>query len=442
MPPGRGLRPAGQAPPVGAHRPRRPRLLLETPDLPHPPRVDHRFADGGPYAGGNLMLAIPPGMLVIDQDDDDGGPQAHRRPGRPARGPARHPHPRHPARAPPHLPHPAGVDGPGLGRQRPRNPLPPGIDLRVPGPDPHGRPLPSPRRRRAAYHPPTGAAVAGLPAAYLTAWTPPQPQPRPPAAGAGAAGPRRRRAATCTPRSPASPPTSPPASPAAATPPSTPPRSKPAPPSAPPAPPPARSTRPGDGQPKTRSWRPPKPTGTSPLTAPRRPARAIRSGLRNGLRNPRPLPDFTAARPRQRTQPAGPRPRPSRSAGQPGTNRPRAPGGPLAGHGARRRPPPDPGRRPAAADRRRAAITAHQQALERHGRAATPETAADAERTRAAAHAAHEEYTHDGRHVTGRHDAAMLRWAAGITAQRACRMPGNRSRRGRQRARCRLTGRL
>ena len=77
----------------------------------------------------------------------------------------------------------------------------------------------------------------------------------------------------------------------------------------------------------------------------------------------------------------------------------------------------------AAAERRHAAIAAHQQALERHDRSATPETAADVERTRAAAHAAHEEYTHDGRHVTGRHDAAMLRWAASITAQRPSAEP-------------------
>jgi hypothetical protein len=72
----------------------------------------------------------------------------------------------------------------------------------------------------------------------------------------------------------------------------------------------------------------------------------------------------------------------------------------------------------AASDRRRAAITAHQQALDRHSQAATADTAAEVERTRAAAHAAHQAYTRDGRHVTGRHDAAMLRWAASIIAQR------------------------
>ena len=72
----------------------------------------------------------------------------------------------------------------------------------------------------------------------------------------------------------------------------------------------------------------------------------------------------------------------------------------------------------AASDRRRAAITAHQRALEQHSQAATAATAAEVQRTRAAAHAAHEAYTRDGRHVTGRHDAAMLRWAADIAAQR------------------------
>ena len=80
----------------------------------------------------------------------------------------------------------------------------------------------------------------------------------------------------------------------------------------------------------------------------------------------------------------------------------------------------------AASDRRRAAVAAHQQALDRHDRSATADTAADVERTRAAAHAAHQAYTHDGRHITGRHDAAMLRWAAAIAAQReqAATQPG------------------
>ena len=38
--------------------------------------VDQRFASDGQYAAANLMLAIPEGMLVIDQDFDDGGLQA------------------------------------------------------------------------------------------------------------------------------------------------------------------------------------------------------------------------------------------------------------------------------------------------------------------------------------------------------------------------------
>ena len=63
--------------------------------------------------------------------------------------------------------------------------------------------------------------------------------------------------------------------------------------------------------------------------------RAIRSGLRNGLRSPRALPDFTTGpapgqrQPSRRAAPAAPaRPRPGRAAD-------RAEGGPLAGHGAR-----------------------------------------------------------------------------------------------------------
>jgi SNF2-related domain/Bifunctional DNA primase/polymerase, N-terminal len=38
--------------------------------------INERFADGGEYAGANLMLAIPAGMMVIDIDHDDGGHQA------------------------------------------------------------------------------------------------------------------------------------------------------------------------------------------------------------------------------------------------------------------------------------------------------------------------------------------------------------------------------
>ncbi len=46
-------------------------LACATPD-----EVEQRFADGGEYAAGNLMLAMPEGMLVIDQDNDDGGREA------------------------------------------------------------------------------------------------------------------------------------------------------------------------------------------------------------------------------------------------------------------------------------------------------------------------------------------------------------------------------
>ena len=35
--------------------------------------IDQRFAPGGPYAAGNLMVAIPAGMMAIDIDHDDGG---------------------------------------------------------------------------------------------------------------------------------------------------------------------------------------------------------------------------------------------------------------------------------------------------------------------------------------------------------------------------------
>jgi hypothetical protein len=80
--------------------------------------IEQRFASDGKYANANLMLAIPQGMLVIDQDFDDGGRHALTTltdrlgplPGDPA--------PRHTPRHPPHLPHPASLGNTRLGRQR------------------------------------------------------------------------------------------------------------------------------------------------------------------------------------------------------------------------------------------------------------------------------------------------------------------------------------
>ena len=149
--------------------------------------------------------------------------------------------------------------------------------------------------------------------------------------------------------------------------------------------------------------------------------RAIRSGLRNGLRSPRALPDFTTSRPAPDRQQPQHRPAPSGPA-RPQRNQAAAAPGRRAGRW-QDMVPGDIRREieaadTAASDRRRVAISAHQQALERHGQSATADTAAEVERTRAAAHAAHQAYTYDGRHVAGRHDAAMLRWAATIAAQR------------------------
>jgi hypothetical protein len=144
-------------------------------------QVDRRFADDGPYAGGNLMLAIPPGILVVDQDDDDGGPHAG-----PALAAQLGPLPATLTHATPHGAHhiyrtPPGWTGRAWVGKDTHNPLPPGVDLRVPG-----QVLVAPPSRvpaaggLAAYGPVSGTAVADLPGAYLTAWTPPQPQPAPP----------------------------------------------------------------------------------------------------------------------------------------------------------------------------------------------------------------------------------------------------------------------
>jgi Protein of unknown function (DUF4031)/Bifunctional DNA primase/polymerase, N-terminal len=138
--------------------------------------AEQRFADGGEYADGNLMLAIPPGMLVIDQDDDDGGPQAIATlAAQLGELPATLAHPT------PHGVHriyrtPPGWTGRAWVGKDTHNPLPAGIDLRVPGQilmaAPSQVPIPG---GLAAYGLPTGAGAADLPAAYLAAWTPPQP---------------------------------------------------------------------------------------------------------------------------------------------------------------------------------------------------------------------------------------------------------------------------
>jgi hypothetical protein len=140
--------------------------------------VDRRFADDGPYATGNLMLAIPPGLLAIDQDDDDGGPQAiaalaARLGDLPATLAHQTPHGVHRLyRTPP------GWTGRAWVGKDTRNPLPPGVDLRVPGQILMAAPSQVPAAGGlATYGPVAEATVADLPAAYLTAWTPPQPQP-------------------------------------------------------------------------------------------------------------------------------------------------------------------------------------------------------------------------------------------------------------------------
>ena len=106
---------------------------MEAAGLPQPPEVDQRFADGSQYADANLMLAIPPGMLVIDQDDDDGGRAAIAALAAqfgelPPTLAHRTPHGEHQIyRTPP------GWTGRAWVGKDARNPLPAGIDLRIPG---------------------------------------------------------------------------------------------------------------------------------------------------------------------------------------------------------------------------------------------------------------------------------------------------------------------
>ena len=383
--------------------------------------IDQRFADDGPYAAGNLMVAIPEQMMAVDVDDDDGGRAA-------VAGLAevlgdlpptlshRTPHGEHLIyRTPP------GWKGRAWVGKDPANPLPPGIDLRMPGQILMAAPSEVPGADRPArYGPLTGDHVAALPGSYLTAWTPRQPRPRPagrrvpvPPDSAGRAARYVHEAMTRIAGDLAS--HQPGGRNAAAY---------------------AAGLKAGsllgaargtpgaehaawtDEQAEEALMDAAERNGYTGKDGPAEARRAIRSGLRNGLRSPRALPDFTAG-------PASGQRQPSRRAAPAAPARPR-PGRAAAGVKAGRWQDmvPDDIRRQVedadrgASDRRRAAITAHQRALEQHRQATTAATAAEVQRTRAAAHMAHEAYTRDGRHVTGRHDAAMLRWAADIAAQR------------------------
>jgi hypothetical protein len=389
--------------------------------------IEQRFALGGQYAAGNLMVAIPKGMMAIDRDDDDGGRAAvidlaEELGELPPTLAHKTPHGEHLIyRTPP------GWKGRAWVGKDPANPVPAGIDLRMPGQILMAAPsvVPGPDGP-ARYGPLTGNQVAALPAAYVTAWTPPQPQSRPagrrvpiPPDSAGRAAryvheamtriaedlasrqPGGRNAAAYTAGLKAG-------SLLGA----------------------ARAT-PGAGQ-AAAAWTDEQAeqalmdaaerNGYTGKDGPAQARRAIRSGLRNGLRNPRALPDFTTT-----TRPAADRQQ------APYRHPPSSPARAQRAQAADARRvragrwqdmvPGDIRRQIEAADKaasggRRAAIAAHQQALDQHNRSATQDTAAEVERTRAAARAAHQAYTHDGRHITGRHDAAMLRWAASIIAQR------------------------
>jgi Bifunctional DNA primase/polymerase, N-terminal len=137
--------------------------------------VEQRFADGGRYASSNLMVAIPDGMLVVDQDFDDGGVQAlEELAGRLGELPATLGHDT------PHGTHriyrtPAGWTTRAWVGKDARNPLPAGIDLRVPGQVLMAPPSAVPAGRgMAVYGPVADAEVVDLPAAYVAAWTPPK----------------------------------------------------------------------------------------------------------------------------------------------------------------------------------------------------------------------------------------------------------------------------
>ena len=155
--------------------------------------VDQRFGPGSRYAAGNLMVAIPPGMMAIDRDDDDGGRAAIAELAEelgelPPTLAHRTPHGEHLIyRTPP------GWKGRAWVGKDPANPVPAGVDLRmpgqilmaapsvVPGPDGSGplRPgQPGPHRRAPGRLPDRVDPAAARAAAPVTA-------------GAGPAGRRR-----------------------------------------------------------------------------------------------------------------------------------------------------------------------------------------------------------------------------------------------------------
>jgi hypothetical protein len=130
--------------------------------------VGQRFADDSEYAGGNLMLAIGDAMLVVDQDDDDGGPEAIATLARqlgdlPATLTHRTPHGVHRIYRTPR-----GWTGRAWVGKDTRNPLPAGIDLRVPGQILMAPPSQVPGSPGlVTYGPSNGVAIAELPAAYV-----------------------------------------------------------------------------------------------------------------------------------------------------------------------------------------------------------------------------------------------------------------------------------
>ena len=135
--------------------------------------IERRFGLGQDYADANLMLAIPDGMLVIDLDFDDGGRNGLTAlTGRLGELPATLGHDT------PHGVHrvyrtPRGWTTRAWVGKDARNPLPAGLDLRVPG-----QILMAPPSRvpgtdgLVGYGPTAVTVVADLPAAYLDAWTP------------------------------------------------------------------------------------------------------------------------------------------------------------------------------------------------------------------------------------------------------------------------------
>ena len=155
--------------------------------------VDQRFAPDGDYAAGNLMVAIPAGMMAIDVDDDDGGRAAADR-----LAGELGPLPPTLSHQTPHGEHliyrtPPGWTGRAWVGKDPANPVPAGVDLRMPGQILMAAPSVVPGDGRPGPVRPAHRGPGGRPARPVRGRVDSAAAPQPRPAGTAGAGPAGQR---------------------------------------------------------------------------------------------------------------------------------------------------------------------------------------------------------------------------------------------------------